>query len=144
MWTITVFSFMHRVLAAFSQVKGLLCASPCRTIPSISTRRTQAIRLFAQAIHIAVHSSQGRLVRITVAQAPSDLAQPVELACLSVAGRTRERDAMSGQDWWPAGVDAGLLRRSDGGSSACSGQHRTAGDSGEQEGNGRRQQSELP
>jgi hypothetical protein len=67
----------------------LLCASHCRTIPNISTRRTQAVRLFAQAIHIAVHSNQGRLVRITVAQAASDLAQPVELACLSVAGASQ-------------------------------------------------------
>ena len=77
---------MHRAWTAFSQVKTVLCASPRRTIPSISTRRTQAMRLFAQAIHIAVHSNQGRLVRIRVAPAASDLAQPVELACLSVAG----------------------------------------------------------
>ena len=96
---------MHRVLAAFSQVKALLCASPCRTIPSISTRYAQAMRLFAQAIHIAVHSNQGRLVRITVAQAASDLAQPVELACLSVAGRARALDGPVARAAYQEGLD---------------------------------------
>jgi hypothetical protein len=83
----------------------LLCASPCRTIPSISTRHAQAMRLFAQAIHIAVHSNQGRLVRITVAQAASDLAQPVELAWLSVAGRARALDGPVARAAYQEGLD---------------------------------------
>ena len=57
--------------------------------------------------------------------------------------RARASEVLSGQE--PAGADAGLLRRSDGGSSACSGEQQEAGISGEPPGgSGRRQQSGLP
>jgi hypothetical protein len=121
-WTITDFSFMHRARTATSQVRALLCLWGGGTIPSLSPRRTQAMRRFAQVIHMAVHSMPTRRTYHRHAR--------------GLRGNERQE---------PAGVDAGLLRRSDGGSSACSGQHQQAGISGEPAGgSGRRQQSGLP
>ena len=55
-------------------------------------------------------------MRITAAHLPSGLTQPVEAGRPSTARAAQgKRDAMSGQESWPTGRDAGLPCRSDGG-----------------------------
>src|SRR5215469_3909508 len=51
---------MHRLWIAISQVKAPFYASPGNTIPSLSPRHTQAMRCFAQVIHMVMHSQPTR------------------------------------------------------------------------------------
>ena len=61
-WRVDNFAryFMHRAGTAISQVKALLYVRPRGIIPSISPRRTQALRRFAQVIHTVVHKQAGK------------------------------------------------------------------------------------
>ena len=101
--------FIHRVGTAISQVKAVLCVLPGSMIPSISPRRTQAMRCSAQVIHMVVHSRPGPSM-IIYWTSPPPLAGSTA-ACVSFRSSTArkadppvrsrggpaERDAMSGR-----------------------------------------------
>ena len=117
------FSFTHRARTAASQVRALLCPWGGRHDPQpFPTAHTGYAPFYTSNPH-------GRAQQA----GPSYVSPP----------RARASEVLSGQE--PAGVDAGLLRRSDGGSSACSGEQQEAGISGEPPGgSGRRRQSGPP
>jgi len=97
--------FIHRVGTAISQVKAVLCVLPGSIIPSISPRRTQALRCFAQVIHMVVHSTPGPSM-IIYWTSPPPLAGSTA-ACVSFRSSTaREADPPVRSRGGPAEGDA--------------------------------------